>query len=562
MGGNLSRLLTNKYMIKVLEIVDTPKWAINSLTSSILKHNNSIEFRTLYIPPRGVDENLPDFYNNWKWADIIHFQYWRTCSQLLEKVPEIKEKKLILTHHNEKNLLSENWDDLDCIVAPTKLAFKKLKDLYGDKVIKISYGIDLDYFKWNNDYPKKEIKIGYVGRIVRWKRLKPVALACQDLGYQLVVMGAQSDGEYMREIIDAMGGEDEMNKVVEWRLNEPDVREIYKEMTVYVGNSWDGRETGTLPMLEAMAIGVPILTTPSGTARDICVNNNNCVILDFNNPDPKNNQDWEEKNKEDIKIKLKLLVESEELRNLIRKNAWQAVKRMPEQKMARMHEMLYSNIYHAGEPRVSVIIPATTERTKEVAEIVKSLADQTYSNIEAIVVWDEKKTKENMYKVDVDFSVVKKDIQLTIKELWTDKDGYSLAMARNMAAIEATGSVLIFCDSRLKPNNDSVAQFMSNVLKNKEKIFYFGNKGSGKRNFVENFSAIRRRLFLFTGMFNERIDKYGGMTQEIFYRLKKQGFNFKYLQFAQAKEIRASRSSKEKKDDIWKMKYKLWKMYE
>ena len=60
---------------------------------------------------------------------------------------------------------------------------------------------------------------------------------------------------------------------------------IYKEINIYVGNSGSGRETGPLGLIEAMASGVPCITTPSGIANDICEDQENSLVIDFDDYD-------------------------------------------------------------------------------------------------------------------------------------------------------------------------------------------------------------------------------------------------------------------------------------
>ena len=61
-------------------------------------------------------------------------------------------------------------------------------------------------------------------------------------------------------------------------------------------------------------------------------------------------------------------------------------------------------------------------------------------------------------------------------------------------------------------------------------------------------------------MYNERINRYGGMSQEIRERFGTQGFKFVYLENARAREILRAQSIKNKRKDILKMKNLLWKL--
>lgn len=551
--------------MKILQIVDVQGWAIDRLAQSIIKHNPQHRFRTLYIPPRDAEDpaRIKDVKDVYKWADIIHFQYWRTYDQLIKKLPELEKKKLILTHHNEKNIFSTDPSTLDAVTVCTKYQQDEMMKRGLERIYRIPYGIDLDKSYWNEDYPPKEVKIGYVGRIKRWKRFQQVALACQELGYKLIFMGRRDDEEYWKEIVAAMGGEEKMKETIEYHMNEPEekMHDVYKQMTVYVGNSWEGRETGTIPFLDALAIGVPVLTTLAGLAKDIIRDGENAVVLDFNNPQP-DSKEWEKANKEDIKKKLKMIVEDEELRKKLRNEGWKTVKNMTEAKMAREYSVLYNRVLYpsgtVGDTMVSVIVP-TYNRKNEVLKILDSLKNQTYPNIETIICDDNSNdgTEEVIIKYRSD------NPDLCIKYLNTKKDGYNLAMARNMGAIEAEGGILVFCDSRFVPMPSAIRSFVEAMLHftKDQKNWLWGDKGWGQRNFVENWSCIRRQHFINFGMFNERIDRYGGMSQEIRRRFAFQGGDLGYVETAKAREIKtAHKWDLKRRKDVIDMKFKLWKM--
>jgi glycosyltransferase involved in cell wall biosynthesis len=141
------------------------------------------------------------------------------------------------------------------------------------------------------------------------------------------------------------------------------------------------------------------------------------------------------------------------------------------------------------------------------------------------------------------------------------KRDYGLARARNMAAIEAEGEFLMFCDSRMLPDPKAINLFMDKMYEvGRNKAWLFGDKGGGKDSFVENFSFIRRSDFIKAGMCNERIDRYGGMSQELRERFSSQGFKFVYVPEATATQMKSSRMSPERRKDIIDTKFKLYKM--
>lgn len=523
--------------MKILSIVDSPSWAIATLTNAIVKYNKHFNWRQMHIHPRDLEARTVDLVpviDSIRWADIVDVQYWRTLSQLLEQVPELKTKKIILTHHNEKNLLSYDWKDVTMHIAKTQYSYDVLSEKYGnEKVTLIPNSYDHTRFKYNDKFPPEEKIVGYVGRIVPWKGLKEVARACYELGYPLMIMGKHDKIDYWNSI------PKEHQENIRWdffNCDDNEREEYYKNITCYVGFSGSGREVGTLGFIEAMASGVPVITTPAGLAGDICEDEENALIVAYDNYDQ-------------LKESIKKLMESPALQQKLRKNGWETIRNYNDERMAWEYRKMFNKLFHE-KPLVSIIIPATLERIENVFSILKSLNEQTYKDIEVIIVWDHAK-KEN----PVDLYA----FNFSIRQICIEKEtGYNLAEARNRAVIEADGEYIMFNDSRLLPAPDAVEKLL--IVSHANKSWAFGEKGGSKRTFVENFSMIRRQDFINAGMSNERIDQYGGMSQELRERFVRQGFDFRYVPEAKAEQMLKSGMNEFKRDSIISMKNKLWKM--
>lgn len=532
--------------MKVIFVPDVKDWAIGHLVNAKVKYLPQFNTKIIAIHPRDAQSKAEEFLKKVKDfnPDVIVYEYFRSAEQLINAQPELKKYKSVLVHHNQRDkaLYHADWTELgiNTIVTHTNKCRQKLNNKGYYNVETINHGIDLDFFKFNDIEPE-EPSVGYVGRIVPWKGLKEIAESCQELGYYCEVMGKHDKPDYWNEI-----PKDNL-RFSYFDCSDEERVDAYHNMTIYVGNSEDDYEEGTLPLLEAMACGVPVVTTPSGVANDILKNEENALVVPF-------------KDKDALKNAIDRLMKDKELRAKLRENAWNTVKNMTEKKMALEYAHLIQNVA-TRDDSVSVIIPATFDRKNQVQSILDALEQQTYNQlaIEVVVVWDEVAE----IKEDNSSNIPTLTSNLTFREILTNKEGYNLALARNLGAIEANGKWLLFCDSRLKPKKDAIMFFVQSANQlDKKKTWFFGNKGANKNAFVENFSFLLRDDFFIFGMMNERIDRYGGMSQEIRTRFINQGGAFSYVQQAEAEEMIKSGASKNKRDDIVNMKFKLLKMFQ
>ncbi len=532
-------------MKKILQIVDIYGWAIDELAKSVVEYNPQYEWRRMAIHPKGLQRgeiDLAPIKEAIEWADVIDCQYWRTLSQLAEMIPELKKKKVMLTHHNEKNILSEPWDYVDRFIVTTQRMSDILSEKYPKE--KISYTIHNSFehkrFIFNPDYPPKNDRpvVGYTGRITAWKGLKEILQVCYELDYTCLIMGKMDSREYWDSI------PAEHKEKIDWSFFEckdEDVPNFYKEIDIYVGYSGSGRETGPLGLIEAMASGVPCVTTLSGIANDICEDQDSALVVDFDDYDG-------------LKEQMQNLIESAGLRNTIRNGGWDAIRNHNHQNRARKISREIDKLLY-DDDLVSIIIPATYTRLKEVKEILSALEEQTYKSFEVMLIWDEISPNVVINPQDYSFA-------MTIR--FTDKQGYNLAMSRNIGVIYSGGKYLMFCDSRLYPDKDAIKQFLKKARDRKyedKKAWFFGEKGGNKETFVENFSFIKRINFIAAGMNNERINGYGGMSQELRERFNSQGFEFVYVPDAKCKQLITARKDTDRRQSIINMKNLLSRLY-
>ena len=124
--------------------------------------------------------------------------------------------------------------------------------------------------------------------------------------------------------------------------------------------------------------------------------------------------------------------------------------------------------------------------------------------------------------------------------------------------MEAEGDLLVFCDDRLVVKQGSIGKFVRAAETN---AWMWGIKDNNRKGFVENFSAVFRKELISRGMFNERINVYGGTTQDIRTRFEKIGGFFLKPVNAHATAVAKSGSKWRRKKDIIKAKLQLFKLY-
>lgn len=531
--------------MKILIVNDFHGWAISKLSDVIVKHNSHHQFKQIYIPPKELRADPVGKMNEFEEAvesfnpDIIHFQYWDIANTLTQS-PVCKGRKLMLTHHNQKNLLTYRWDQFDMIICHTKKAKEILTGAGYWNVEIIQHGIDIEKFYYLENYDLENRMLGSVGRVVPWKNLYDILKVAQQLETEVLMMGRIDKGDYWAKC-------QEFEEQMEVRFNTPDHLqvEVYHQMGIYVGNSSDNIEEGTLGLLEAMACGIPVVTTPSGEAADIIKDGENGILVDFDSP-------------ESLKAGIERMMKAD--RNKIREAAWNTVRVMNEEVMARKYEKVY---YALAYPKdlVSVIIP-TCKRPDTITKILDGYARQTYRPIELIVVLDEK-----IPITDGDSESWKNIIrwmnehpEIPTKMLCTNYEGYGLAMARNMGIFESAGHYILFSDDRFLPDHDAVERFVNKIKQIKGRIAVWGDKGAGRRDFIENFFIIRKKDIVDAGMFNERINEYGGQSQEIRERLHCLGYHLTFEPLAKSEPVFGTHNRSSKRYQLLRMKTKLWKL--
>ena len=488
-------------------------------------------------PKRPSEEELIRYQNSVDWADLIDYAYWKTAVMLLERFPNDKPK--ILQHHNPYNVNEQKWEEFDKVVVNNSTIHEQLKEA---ELIRNT--INLDLFKFQREYPNSKKVLMVAARAEGKKGILPVAEVCQELGLDMILVGSVSDARYIQKVLslrkEVRGGE-QGEPVVDFRENITDeaLVEAYKEAAVVVINSVDNYESGPLIALEAMSVGVPVITRNVGLIPDI-YNGENMIV-----------RQGQPEDKTELKNILKNLMDNIDKRMDLRDKGWQTAKTMNDTRRAWRYEDLYYRVLYKSKPLVSVIIP-TFNRKEYLVKIIKGIELQDWPVIEIIICDDGSSdgTKEMIEQM-------KPELKRVIKHVGTGTpDTYNLALARNLGIIESSADILVFLDDRYYPDKKMVSNFLKKM---KSKTWLYGNKGI-KKDFVENVSCIYKEDIVKMGMFNTSVPLYGFQSQELRQRFGNAKFKFEFVENAKVETLFNTKNKYTKKDEIIASKNILHKL--
>lgn len=530
-------------MIKIVAVVDKEGTALDRLAKGVAKYHDNLDYRVVAVHPKRPDnEQLRLFQEAAFDADIIDWQYFRTAETLRGIYPWLENKKQILTHNNPYSIEEQDWNGYDYNVGNNSYITKRLGEITQKPVTYIPLTVDTDFWTFNADWEPNKNVLMVANRIESKKGILEVAKACANLNLHFILVGAVSDGDYFHEIQRVTG-----NLEYHDRISDEKLKSLYHNSTIHVCNSADNFESGTLPILEAMLCGTPVLTREVGHVPDLN-NGENMVIQDSSKEDIEN-----------IHNRLLEMISDKKRLHELRDKAWQTAKARSFERRAYMYQKLYREVMWPDQKPVSVVIPIC-DKPDIIRKCLAAVAEQTYKNLEIIVANDGDVSNKDLVR---DFA---KFVSFPVKFLNThrfigdsdDKD-YGLARARNEATIRATGEIMVYCDQRQIMEPNAIEEFVNHLS---SRLWVYGNKGANKKEFVENFSAVYRHRVIQSGMFCERITQYGGMSEELRKRLNRQGVKTEYVPIAKANPTGKSSNRNRKRQEIINMKNRVWMMYD
>lgn len=537
-------------MLKIVVIVDKTGSAIDRLAKGMAKYHTNLDYVVIPVHPKRPDAaQLEAFEREAFDADIIDYAYYRTAEMLRARYPWLKSKKSVLQIHNPYCITESDWNDYDMVVANNKSIYDELEHITTSNLELIPNTIDTDFWTYNTEWEPNTNVIMVAARIESKKGVLEVAKACYDLNLNFHLVGSVSKPDYFAEVLKVK------NVTFHENISDEALRDLYHRSTIHVCNSIDNFESGPNPLLEAALCGVPILTRKVGHVPEL-YNGENMVINEAPSTDVAA-----------IKEHLNQMLMDKKRLEELRDNAWNTMKARSNERRAYQYQRLYRQVLSDTTP-VSIVVPIY-DKPEIIRKCLDALARQTYQNIEVLVVDDNplgilRPDSENEHLVRDFAKLVSFPVRYTnTAQIVVDRahpDGYSdygLARARNVGTIQATGQLMVYCDTRQVMDADCIEQFVKYA---KPRYWIFGNKGGGKKSFVENLSCIYRQDIINAGMFSERGNMYGYQSQELRYRVRNQGIHTEYIESAKATPAGKSSNRNRKRGEIVRAKNLLYTM--
>jgi len=523
--------------MRILLVADKEGSAIHRMCQYKVKHTPWHAFKVVCVHPKRPDNNqLEAFEEALLWCDVIDWQYWKTAEKL-HSMYEIK-KPGVLTHHNPYDLNQTAWTNYKFSIV---LNTEQLRTI-NTQSIKIEHPVDTEYWEYQPTEPE-QLRFDVMmmsNRIEAKKGVLPIAQACKELGLKMALIGDISDRPYHEQVM-ATGA-----VTFYHRISDEALRDLYHQSMIHVCNSVDGYESGTLPILEAMSCGTPVLTRRIGHVPDT-FNGRNMQV-----------RRGEPDDLEDIKKHLTELTGNKELRDEIRKESVHSLRYRNYEIYARKYSEVYHRLINKNE-LVTAVVPTIAE-PEHLIKTLSHVMSQTYGPMEIIVVDDSQHPELNREVIEQ----IRTKTSHTIKFFQTGTIGldgektYGLARARNKAILEAEGKWLWFVDDRVLAEQNALAEFYE---RRKEGIWLWGMKDMAQKSFVENFSFVNRKDLIRVGAFNEQITQYGGMTQEVRTRWEQNKMMVQFVPKAQATTKRKSNAKWRRYKDIAISKTQCYKLY-
>tara|TARA_B100001989_G_C24550051_1_gene473787 strand:- start:1091 stop:2146 length:1056 start_codon:yes stop_codon:yes gene_type:complete len=246
---------------------------IINIKNSFIKNISFID--SFFIKFGYIRKNIKDIL---KESDIIFVHNSKLLKLIRVNYPQ---KKIVLFFHTDKLTQFKSFIYADKIITVNTAMQKKISEIHPNKAIYIPNSLDKEKKHKNQlhkrilSYNKKKFVIGAMGRLVKKKGFEFLIKTCMEIdNIELLIAG---DGKELNNL-KSISSNNTNIKLLGWIKNK-DL--FFKKLDVFCSSSYE--EPFGLVIIEAMARGIPVISTNCHGPSDIIKNNIDGLLFEKNN---------------------------------------------------------------------------------------------------------------------------------------------------------------------------------------------------------------------------------------------------------------------------------------
>ncbi len=325
-GNGHGRDCSLNQKIRVLMVVDSFYWVIGNFAHQVTKNNMWIDpFICSHFVFRRFVKRFGYFPMNF---DVVHFLTQQSMKPFLGKLP------IVMTlHHVDSSTKMDCFDESDAIMTVSQQWYDHLLTLgvSTERLGMVPFGVDVSQFHPPTDQERSTVRdelhikktdfvIGFAAnRLSDKDGRKGVGCfirAVRDVQRKLPNLLTLIIGPGWKNLVTHLRKENIRCLHIPYQVDHREIAKLYQGIDVFWMTS--RIEGGPVPLIEAMASGIPCISTPVGAALDLIENSRNGFIVPFDSPEQYVELTLKLEGNEELSRKMRL----EARRTIIQKRQW------------------------------------------------------------------------------------------------------------------------------------------------------------------------------------------------------------------------------------------------
>ena len=281
--------------IRILLLVDSPYWAIGNFARQVTKHNPLID--SFICSQFSMRQFLKRYKQLPQSFDLVHF----LILTMKTMHPFIGHMPIVTTlHHVDEDTQMSFLNVSDAVMTVSQQWYQHLMVLgvAEERLGLVPFGVDLDKFYPGNDNDRVELReklhiekndfvIGFIAS--QWsnrggrKGVNCFLEATRKIHQKSKHIVTLIVGPGWKNFVTKLRNEGIRCIYIPYQIDHGEIAKLYRVLDVFWVTS--RIEGGPVPLLEAMASGIPCISTPVGASLDLLVHDENGFIVPFDSPE-------------------------------------------------------------------------------------------------------------------------------------------------------------------------------------------------------------------------------------------------------------------------------------